>query len=280
MNGFNGWRKKLALLTMVLFIFSAVGSALPLPDRSSSTGFVVKVKPASKNVIKKRGFPWLWVIGGALVAGVAVFLLVHKSSSNTNDNTEVKDPDLELEWLFSGNAQDSSGKNLHGTVYGAVAIPDRKGAANSAYSFDGISQYVEGPKLIAQKNNQFSISLWIKITSASQIGYPVYCNDCGIYQGNAKVGMTIRVPQTGTAFAPMSTNVWTHVVGTFDGQTINVYVNGVLAATKSYPGNIVNPQFPFRIGRFADSYWSGAVDDIRLYSRVISQSDITKLYNE
>jgi hypothetical protein len=184
----NGWRNKLALIVMVLFLFSAVASALPRPDSdNSSTGFVVKVKPKSKPAIKKSRFPWLWVIGGAVAVGAIVFLLVHKGGSSTNDDNandvpEEKDPDLELEWLFSGNALDSSGKNLHGTVYGAVAIPDRKGAANSAYSFDGVSQYIEGPKVIAQKNNQFSISLWINVTSPHLIGYPVYCNDCGIYQ--------------------------------------------------------------------------------------------------
>jgi hypothetical protein len=92
--------------------------------------------------------------------------------------------------------------------------------------------------------------------------------------------MTIRVPQTGTAFANIVANAWTHLVGTFDGQTINVYINGALAGTLSWPGSIANPQFYFRVGRYADAYWSGAIDDIRLYSRVLSQSDITKLYTE
>lgn len=280
MKSYNGWRKKLVLLTIVFFIFSSLGSALQLPDRSSSanaTGFIEKERPASEKTIKKSGFPWLWMIGGAVVAGVVVYLLVNKSTSAADQ----KDPDLQLEWLFSGNAQDSSGKNHHGTVHGAVAVPDRKGAANSAYSFDGVSQYIEGPNFIAQKNNQVSVSLWIKTKPTDyQYGGAVLCNDFGIVINGDKVGMGISLPSTSSVLSIISYDVWTHIVGTYDGQTISIYVNGALAGTKNHPGDISNPNISFTVGKFVTSFWSGAVDDIRLYSRVLSQSDITKLYTE
>ena len=277
MNGISSWRKKLVLMTIVFFVFSAVGSALPIPEQGNSakgTGFVVKEKPASKNVLKKSGFPWLWVIGGAVAAGVVIYLLVQKNSS------EEKDPDLELEWLFSGNAQDSTGKNRHGAIHGAVAGIDRKGAANSAYSFDGISQYIGGPNFIGQKNNQVSASLWIKTKPDYQYGWAVLGNDFGIAINGDKVGMGISIPSTSSVLSSIPRDVWTHIVGTYDGQTISIYINGALAGTKSHPGNISNPNISFTVGKSFNSFWSGVVDDIRVYSRVLSQSDITKLYTE
>ncbi len=44
---------------------------------------------------------------------------------------------------FSGNANDSSGNGKHGTVNGASLTSDRCGKANSAYSFNGTSAYIE-----------------------------------------------------------------------------------------------------------------------------------------
>jgi hypothetical protein len=277
MHGCNGRRKKIVVMTMVFFIFSAVGSALPLPDRNNGgnkTGFIEKERPANEKTIRKGGFPWLWVLGGAVAAGVVIYLLVNKNSSAE------KDPDLELEWLLSGNAQDSSGKNRHGTIRGAVAVTDRKGAANGAFSFDGISQYIVGPNFIGQKNNQVSASLWLKTKPDYQYEWAVLGNDFGIAINGDKVGMGISLPSTNSVLASIPHDVWTHFVGTYDGQTISIYINGALAGTKNHPGNISNQNISFTVGQSSNSFWSGAVDDIRIYSRVLSQSDITKLYTE
>ena len=46
-------------------------------------------------------------------------------------------------WPFNGNANDESGNGNHGTVNGATLTTDRNGNANAAYSFDGISNFIE-----------------------------------------------------------------------------------------------------------------------------------------
>jgi hypothetical protein len=45
-------------------------------------------------------------------------------------------------WPFSGNAIDSSGNGNNGTVNGATLTADRNAVANSAYSFDGVNDYI------------------------------------------------------------------------------------------------------------------------------------------
>ena len=45
-------------------------------------------------------------------------------------------------WPFNGNANDESGNGNNGTVNGATLTADRFGNANSAYSFDGVDDYI------------------------------------------------------------------------------------------------------------------------------------------
>ncbi len=44
---------------------------------------------------------------------------------------------------FNGNANDESGNGNNGIVHGATLTADRSGNANSAYSFNGIDNYID-----------------------------------------------------------------------------------------------------------------------------------------
>jgi hypothetical protein len=49
-------------------------------------------------------------------------------------------------WSFNyGDARDETGNGNNGTVYGAVLAADRFGNLNSAYSFDGVNDYISIP---------------------------------------------------------------------------------------------------------------------------------------
>ena len=62
-------------------------------------------------------------------------------------------------WSFSGNANDSSGNNLNGTVNGAVLTEDRFGNSSSAYSFDGNDYIsVNDDDLLSFPNNEFTFN--------------------------------------------------------------------------------------------------------------------------
>jgi len=69
-------------------------------------------------------------------------------------------------WTFSGNANDSSGNNLNGTVNGAVLTEDRFGNPSSAFNFDGIDDYilVNDDDLLSFPNNEFTFSFWVNPT--------------------------------------------------------------------------------------------------------------------
>src|SRR5262249_42239721 len=90
---------------------------------------------------------------------------------------------LVAEFLFNGNADDTSGNGFHGVVHGATPTPDRFGNPNSAYAFDGKDDYIvvsPPPKLI---DTALTISVWMRCDSTS-LGKRFRWHDCIICQDN------------------------------------------------------------------------------------------------
>ena len=71
---------------------------------------------------------------------------------------------------YNGNANDESGNGNHGTVFGASLTTDRSGNADSAYSFDGVNDYIDiGKDASLKMTDGLSISAWINIATFSPI---------------------------------------------------------------------------------------------------------------
>jgi hypothetical protein len=93
---------------------------------------------------------------------------------------------------------------------------------------------------------------------------------------------------TATAFGALvlgqtvpSTNGWNYVAVTYNGSTITTYINGVLAATGNEPGANLCSGAPLIIGSWwegAPAYFQGSVDEVRVYNRALSQSEITQIF--
>ena len=101
------------------------------------------------------------IVRAASLWGVVVGLLVFTSgvASATpahNSNTF----GLVGAWEFTENALDSSGNGNHGVVHGATLTTDRFGNPNSAYSFDGVDDYIfVAPDLGGL--TEFTKTLWL-----------------------------------------------------------------------------------------------------------------------
>ena len=74
-------------------------------------------------------------------------------------------PALLCYYPFDGNAQDESGNELHGNIYGATLTIDRFGILDSAFHFNGKNSYIEIPKS-AHLNpvNGLTVSTWVRLT--------------------------------------------------------------------------------------------------------------------
>ena len=72
-------------------------------------------------------------------------------------------------------------------------------------------------------------------------------------------------------------NLWHHICGTYDGEMIRCYTDGVLDAEGAYTGLINTSTFPIMIGANAQQAgreWDGAMDEIRVYNYALTETEI------
>lgn len=104
---------------------------------------------------------------------------------------------------------------------------------------------------------------------------------------NSAGGTSMIVVQSTTenfafASAAVTTNTWTHVVGTYDGSNIRIYTNGTLRNTTPLTGSANTNSGQIWVGRLANQgqeMWTGTLDELRVYNRALSASEVSQLYN-
>jgi hypothetical protein len=76
--------------------------------------------------------------------------------------------------------------------------------------------------------------------------------------------------------APLPLNTWTHLAGTYDGTTMLFYVNGIQVNSVAQTGAIATSTSPLFIGgdSISGQYWTGLIDEVRVYNRALSASAI------
>ncbi len=154
------------------------------------------------------------------------------------------------------------------------------GVSGEAVEFNGTSSYIAYDRKSFKNGNNISVALWFKKPNTSEsLKYFITCSDFGVWTQTGKAGLAISTPTTSSASGVITSNVWTHFVGTYDGTNIKVYINGVLKETKYHPGNISDPDRLLFLGTFNNSYWAGSIDDLFIYNKVLTPTEVSQLYN-
>jgi hypothetical protein len=79
---------------------------------------------------------------------------------------------------------------------------------------------------------------------------------------------------------------WYHVAGTYNGLVARLYVDGQEICSDWTWGAINMPDVPFTIGAYVDENGAiideitGRIDDVRIYSRALSRSEIVELADD
>jgi hypothetical protein len=207
-----------------------------------------------------------------------------------------------------GNANDMSGNNNNGTVTNAIPTTDRFNNPNSAYSFNGTNAYISVPSSTSianiEGNSELTVSVWLRVTAWYQnwnvfsivnkynpiddygweymLMSPVACPEQVCIPNYPVLPVSCQFSATGTT----TFNQWNHYAMTFSRSAglFKAYKNGVLMGTISSgtlglenTGNGLlyigySPGGP-------DEYSNGAMDDLRMYNRALTQSEILMLYN-
>lgn len=194
---------------------------------------------------------------------------------------------------FNGNVNDSSGNGHHGIENGAQLTINRFALSNRAYSFNGVDQYIDCGAVHPNMVN-FSISIWIKPRyykipgggsaeiigdAANYKGFRIIQNDSVlIFQSQGYDVIDVNIP-----FTPEDTLRWMHIVGICNNSIPMVYKNGILVATGTQGSFTEQDNWNCQIGRDVmlwSTYWAGKIDDIRIYNRAITESEIISLFHE
>jgi hypothetical protein len=71
-------------------------------------------------------------------------------------------------------------------------------------------------------------------------------------------------------------NTWSHLATTYDGAMLRLYVNGTQAGAQALSGAMAISNNPLRIGGNSalGEYFQGRIDEVRVYNRALSQTEI------
>ncbi|MBU1064794.1 T9SS type A sorting domain-containing protein, partial [bacterium] len=213
------------------------------------------------------------------------------------DSTGSQTGDPVASYSFSGNANDLSGMNNHGTVNGADLAANRFGDLNSAYYFNGTSDNVRVP-VSASLNftDAITVSFWMNAAElySSRESYPISHGNwenrwkVSIIEGNDKrIRWTVKTTdgiKDLDSKVKAATNTWYHVVGLYDGSNFEIFINGAIDAHSTFSGSILTTNIDLMIGQVlpnTSTYnFKGTIDDIRIYDYALSIEEIEALYGE
>jgi hypothetical protein len=179
------------------------------------------------------------------------------------------------------NVYDLSGGNHTGTLVGGTSWTTDKKVGSSALSFDGTDDEVSitGDQIGA---GAVSISVWIKVTGCGSS----YCGIVGNGQTILQFDPTYnRINFTNNLYGLVATppatflNTWVHVAATRDAQgNAVIYINGAQAASGSAGTPTAGSGTVIGTGVYSIGHFKGLIDEVRIYPRVLSASEVGELY--
>jgi VanZ family protein len=242
-----------------------------------------------------------FVAAGAVVSPRAVEQAIGAASSvawfQVNDRGATAPGKLEAHWRFErsddANAPDASGNGLDGVLINGPTFV--AGVDALALRLNGVNQYVNfGQPVALRLTGSMTISAWINsssfpvsdaaiVSDHNGLGYQL---DTTVDQGqrtisfriaNAAGRLTSRYGKT-----PLELDTWYHVAGVYDARarTLDVYLNGQ-RDNGCLTGSVMSRQrisggkvYVGRPGIGEGFEFAGSIDDVRIYSRALTQSEI------
>ncbi|GEM_PF-5824829 len=199
--------------------------------------------------------------------------------------------DLPLnESSINAEVKDFSVYNHIGKVYNATFFPNTSKNNGASYYFDGKS-YLVVEKASLDPYLKITISAWIKMTNESKHpmivakginqGYILWQNDDeGIRRVGLRIGSAASI-NTVTSKSDIQLNQWYHVLGTYDGNILSLYLDGELENTKIRPGSInyVTEKVGIGASSYGQNPFIGFIENVKIYSSALNASEVKKVYN-
>lgn len=216
-------------------------------------------------------------------------------------------------YKFSGNTHDEGFNAFHLGLIKATYATDRFNQTNSAMLFNGIDAYLVNNNLLTIEN-RFTISLWIHTTATHEIDEESISSCLGTSGQKFAIGPThgnrwsekyvglgisagtngISVYEHASDYMPAvlvwegAVTGWTHVVVLYQNKQCTLYVNGKKKRIGLKSERDAQPSTRYfgaayhgsLSGEGIMSFFPGRLDDIRIYNRVLTVTEIGALYEE
>ena len=150
--------------------------------------------------------------------------------------------------------------------------------------FDGINDGLSLANLasLGTGNTPHTIATWLRIDSLPQIRAWL------LLLGNEGTGAhhwllnSNGVSQLGSwngnqAQPTLPTGIWKHITLTFDGATLKAYIDGSLVTTTAASFNLAGLPLTAASQHVGENAFKGALDELRIYNRALSASEVSTL---
>jgi hypothetical protein len=196
-------------------------------------------------------------------------------------------------WPGNGNTNDVLGPN-NGALYNGTTYT--QGVRGQAFKFDGVNDSMKAPTVgLPTGNGDRTMELWARLdvidgsknnlASYGQLGGDSYtlAYNVGV---NEEPGREVYISQWGDGVPGpgLSTRQWYHVVVANTGDFTSLYLDGVLVGSKSMTiqtpagTEMIAGHYP-NLGWHPDLVLNGAVDELRMYGRALTASEVSAKFN-
>ncbi|MDB6034635.1 MAG: cell wall/surface repeat protein, partial [Verrucomicrobiales bacterium] len=203
-------------------------------------------------------------------------------------------------WRGEGDASDAVGIN-NGAVNGNVSFAP--GKVNSGFNLDGTSGFISVPNSPSlNPTGQISVEAWFKPVSYVGSGSDAivekgyyshsppyyqyhlgvtgnqYAYDGGSFEFSVANGGAYTVATTQPSFWAPGT--WYHLAGTYDGNSIKIYVNGNEVDSQPASGSMEDYGGELRIGSHPNTggMTPGVIDEVTIYNRALTSNEVARLF--
>lgn len=183
---------------------------------------------------------------------------------------------------------DCSGYSYNGTLSESLPYASDSPRYSGCYYFNSTSKRITLPTInMSGFSNSFSIAWWGKAPSYSSLMYWGFSNGnrLNYYSGmycNTGDGSSnpYYKPNTTTTISAPSVNTWHHFVMVVDGSSNKLYMDGELYGVAATYKGITGSTIVINGWDSSTSYkTNGYISDFRIYSTVLSASDVRELYS-
>ncbi len=234
------------------------------------------------------------------IFGVAIYdmaltdeqIAAHSDSYfNPFEEIEPTNPGVEglvAHYAFENDANDSSANEINGTLVGDAGFAEGPAGYGMALNLDGDGDYVDcGLNPMLDITEQITFTYWIKAVALDKGWNTVLSRGDDSWRSSragednfmeAAVGGTSGNYLYGVTL--VDDDKWHHVGAVYDGATFSFYVDGKLDSSEESTGSITISSYPLYIGNNSqntDREWTGLIDEVMIYNRVLSEAEILYL---